>query len=702
MDSFLASFGLDRISFDSLLPTPWLIALGVAIFLAALMIAMGRLKSSFPRLVAGLALILALLNPQIVTEDRQALPDTVIILKDASQSMQIGQREALMAEASSTLAQRLAAEDALDVITVQIPESEDGTQLAKTLTEALGNAPASRLAGVIALTDGRPHDVSEATADIMPEGVPFHAFILGDPNARDRRIAATVAPKFGVVGEQAEFVLQVDDPGFEGERAQIEVKLNGTIKARFPITIGRPVSIPLEIEKRGSNTVEMSVAAVEGELTTNNNLFVSEISGIRDRLRVLLITGEPHNGGRAWRNLLKSDPALDLVQFTILTVPRVKRTNARESELSLIQFPTRQLFEEKLDEFDLIIFDQYQRRSMSVARGRARPTIPPQYFQNIANYVEDGGALLLATGPAFATENSLFRTALASILPTRPTGEISEGAYRPVLNSKGQRHPITASFTGETSASWGQWYRAIDNNPVSGNVLMDGPDGVPLFVIDKVGDGRVAMLMSDHAWLWAKGHDGGGPYREIFRRTAHWLMGEPDLESEILKATADGGRLQIERRSLNDVTGDVEVKYPDGTSVRTSLTQVADGVYQGDVPIKGQGAYRLQNGDVSTITAIGALNPREFSELLPTTDILAPLSEASGGLTKLLGVDASALPDFRRVSSGRATSGSNWAGLVAHNDYTVTKSRRTPLAPGLIFFGLFFLFLAWAWRREGL
>ncbi len=692
---------LSRLSYDALLPQNWLIGLAALILLAALVILIGRLKSYIPRLLAGGALLLALLNPQYVTEDREALPDTVIIIADKSQSMQIGQREAMLEDSLTALSTKLNGMENLNILNVTIPDTEDGTQVIKTLTEALSQTPASRLAGVIALTDGRVHDVSEAAADIMPEGVPFHSLIIGDPNARDRRISATVAPKFGVVGEQAEYKLRVDDPGFAGERARIEVKLNGTLKARFPITIGDEISIPLEIEKRGSNTVEMSVQAVPGELTTNNNLFVSEISGIRDRMRVLLITGEPHNGGRAWRNLLKSDPALDLVQFTILTVPRVKRTNARETELSLIQFPTRQLFEEKLDEFDLIIFDQYQRRSMSSSRGRARPTISPQYFQNIAYYVEDGGALLLATGPAFATENSLFRTALAGILPTRPTGETSTEAYRPVLNAQGQRHPITASFKGEIAASWGEWYRAIENNPVSGNILMDGPDGTPLFVIDKVGEGRVAMLMSDHAWLWAKGHDGGGPYREMFRRTAHWLMGEPDLEAETLKAISENGRLKIERRSLEDITDDVVIQYPDGSTARTSLTETSDGVFQGDVPLKQQGAYRLQNGTVTTITAIGALNPREYSELLPTQDILAPLTEASDGLTKFIGLDASNLPNLRRTAPGRDTSGNSWAGLVAHGDYAVTQSRRTSLAPGLLFFALFFLFIAWGWRQEG-
>ena len=689
-----------NLALDPLLPMAWIIILAVFIFIASIAAGAGRLRSQFARLTAGLFLLIGVINPQAVEEDREALNDTVIVIEDRSDSMKFGGRDTALTQISSDLNSKFRQDGNLDIITISVPQDDEGTLLASTLSDALAGAPSKRLAGVIALTDGRAHDISDAVVDYLPDNVPFHSLIIGEAGARDRRILATKAPKFGVVGEQAEYELMVEDPGFEGERARIELKLNGDIKARFPITIGRPLSIPLEIERRGSNTVELTVEGVEGELTLNNNLFVSEIQGVRDRLRVLLITGEPHNGGRAWRNLLKSDPALDLVQFTILT-SRSKYTNANERELSLIQFPTRQLFEERLDEFDLIIFDQYERRSLSRQRGRSRPTIPPQYFQNIAHYVEDGGALLLATGPAFATQASLYRTPLVSVLPTRPTGDILTGAFRPELNSKGKRHPITSDFQGNEDQSWGSWYRVIDNDPIGGDVLMDGPEGVPLFVIDKVRDGRVAMLMSDQAWLWAKGHDGGGPYREIFRRTAHWLMGEPELDAETLSATRDGDDLIITQKSLDDVTTPVEVIAPDGSRQTVALDRVADGLYRASVPLAEQGAYRLSNQNISAITAVGALNPKEYKNLLPTEEILAPLSKSTNGIIKTVGLNVNDLPTIRRPKAGRQSSGRDWMGLISHDAYTVTQSRRTPLAPGIFLFGLFFLFLIWAWRREG-
>ena len=690
---------LNSLAFDPYLPNWVIISFAAILFIASLMTAISGLKSYFWRLLAGLFLLLAISNPQKVDEDRTPLPDTVIVLNDASQSMQVGERNTARRAILGGLEEGFEKDTTLDVVKIDINGTEDGTKLGPALVEALGTAGNNRIAGVIALTDGQVHDNINTLTSILPEDTPFHALIIGDPDARDRRIRAIRAPRFGLVGEQADFTLQVDDPGFEGERALIEVKLNGTPKARFPITIGQPLSIPLDIERRGSNTVEMNVIAAEGELTLNNNVFVSEISGIRDRMRVLLITGEPHSGGRAWRNLLKSDPAIDLVQFTILTMPSINSTNARPNELSLIQFPTQQLFEEKLEEFDMIIFDHYERRSARTRRGM-RPIISPSYFNNIIDYVEDGGALLLATGPAFASEGSLFRSPLASILPTRPTGNITTEKFRPALNEKGRRHPITSSFKGQSSATWGEWFRLIENTPISGDVLMEGANGSPLFVIDKVGEGRIAMLMSDQAWLWARGYDGGGPYREIFRRTAHWLMGEPDLEAEILSANVENDTLVIERRSLSDISDPVTVTLPSGIQRSITLDEVSEGVFKGQLPAEGFGAYRLEQGNVSTITAIGTLNPKEYANLFPTLDILSPLSEASGGYIKNVNLEIQSLPQVRRVKINSNTAGENWLGLKAFNDYVVTRSRRTPLIPALLLFALFFLSLAMAWRQE--
>ncbi|MBC6403831.1 MAG: hypothetical protein GDA35_09445 [Hyphomonadaceae bacterium] len=694
-------FNIPTVAFDPLV-AGWIItALAVLGIISVIAAALGRLPGLLPRVFATLILCLALLNPQTVEESREPLRDEVLILYDISDSINLGSRPQYRDRIYSDLVRALETDGNLEITTASVPTGENGTQLTRALVEQLGNLPLSRLAGVIAITDGQVHDLPEHADKLLPQGVPFHTLVIGDPTGRDRRIRAIVAPKFGVVGEQAEFEIRVDDPGFEGERALVEIKLNGEVKYSIKALIGNRVSIPLEIERRGVNTVELAVQPATDELTTKNNIFVSEISGIRDRMRVLLVTGQPHSGGRAWRNLLKSDPTVDLVHFTILTNPGEKNTNASQNELSLIQFPTRQLFEEKLDEFDLIIFDRFKRRNTYGRGGRVNPILPPYYFQNIANYVvEDGGALLIATGPAFAGENSLSRSLLSGVLPARPTGDIAEYGFTPKLNDKGRRHPVTAPFFGNDDQNWSRWFRVVESDVVSGHILMEGEAGEPLLVLEKVGDGRVGMVMSDQAWLWSRNFEGGGPYNELFRRVAHWLLGEPDLDAEKLVARSDGDTVTVERRTLGDGPWSVMAQYPDGTEETLNLRKVEDGLYRAQVKNRGQGAYRLTSGDISTVTAIGALNPREFARLAPTLGILEPLSRATNGYAGIIN-PKDTLPALRRIAANANIKDRARLNLIVHNDYVVRTSRRTALAPGWLFFALALLTLAWAWRREG-
>jgi len=460
--------------------------LSAVILVAAMFAEWKGLKSFILRAIAAFVMCGALLNPQKLLEQRTPLPDVAMILTDKSESMSISARTALAEDIEKRLSEELASLENLEVIKIDVNPSEDGTRLTQAMIDGLGQLPADRIAGVFALTDGQVHDVPNTPEGLLPEGVPFHSLIIGDENARDRRLEALVTPKFGMVGELANFDIRIDDPGHEGERAGLEIRLNGELMASFNALIGDKISIPLEIEKRGINSVEIRTAIAPDELTTLNNSIVAEISGVRDRLRVLLITGEPHIGGRAWRNLLKSDPSVDLVQFTILTNPGPKDPNALSRELSLIEFPDRELFEEKLTEFDLVIFDQFRRRYVSRRGGRARPMLNPYYISNIARYVEEGGALLLAAGPQFATEESLARSPLIAVLPARPTGKTTSDAYRPNLSEKGTRHPITSIFDGATADRWGKWYRSIDAEVIGGDVLMVDDDDRPLLVVDKI------------------------------------------------------------------------------------------------------------------------------------------------------------------------------------------------------------------------
>ncbi|MGE3935686.1 MAG: hypothetical protein AB7F67_20660, partial [Rhodospirillaceae bacterium] len=386
---------------------------------------------------------------------------------------------------------------------------------------------------------------------------------------------------------------------------------------------------------------------------------------------------------------LKADPSVDLVHFTILRPPE-KQDATPVRELSLIAFPIRELFEIKLNEFDLIIFDRYRRRGV----------LPSTYYDNIARYVERGGAVLDATGPEFASPLSLFRTPLGEILPAAPTGTVVEEGFKPQLSEQGRRHPITADLPGADAANprWGRWFRDIDATVRRGNTLMQGSGERPLLVVDRVGEGRVAQVLSDHLWLWARGFEGGGPHSEMLRRLAHWLMKEPDLEESDLQATFDGNGLTIVRRSLEPDDSPVQVVSPSGETTTVRLTDGFGGRARATVPVKEMGIYRVSDDRHNRLAAVGNLNPKEFADMRASPAPLAPLTQATGGGSHWL---ADGLPELRRVRDGRRTSGPDWMGLVANNDYRVTSVREVPLLPAiaLLILGLGTLLLAW--RQEG-
>ena len=295
----------------------------------------------------------------------------------------------------------------------------------------------------------------------------------------------------------------------------------------------------------------------------------SPIDGVRDKLRVLLVSGEPHAGERTWRNLLKSDASVDLVHFTILRPPE-KQDGTPINELSLIAFPTRELFQQKINEFQLIIFDRYARQGV----------LPIIYFDNIARYVRQGGAVLVAAGPDYASQTSIWRTPLDVILPAEPSGRMTDTAFRAQLTDLGKRHPVTRGLEGadEDPPHWSRWFRLVDTNASKGTAVMHGPDNKPLLVLSREGEGRVALLLSDHIWLWARGYEGGGPHIDLLRRLSHWLMKQPDLEEEALRLLVRGRDLTVQRQTMSDAVSDVTLTTPSGKTRTLTLSAAEPGV----------------------------------------------------------------------------------------------------------------------------
>jgi len=672
---------------------------------ASLVLALGlwrRARGVAWRGLAVAVLLAILVNPALVEEKRTPQRDIAVIVVDDSPSQQIGDRTAASEAALKTLTDRLANESDLDVRVIRAGAStpggsDEGTRLFAALNQALSDVPRQRLAGVVMITDGQVHDVpaGDVKTAAAQLGAPLHVLLSGHPDEGDRRIVVKEAPSFGLVGKDASMTIRVEDLPEAKNAGETMAKLtwrkDGGPPHLMMVPVGRDVPLTLPIDHGGPNIVELEVEPGPQELTLANNRAAVVVNGVRDRLKVLLVSGEPHAGERVWRNILKSDPSVDLVHFTILRPPE-KQDGTPIKELSLIAFPTRELFDVKLDEFDLIIFDRYSRRGV----------IPQAYIQNVVNYVKKGGAFLEATGPSFGTPMSLFRTPLGDILPTEPTGNVDEEGFKPALTAQGWRHPVTADLPGAGTPggapSWGRWFRQIEAHVHHGTTLMTGDHDEPLLVLDRIGQGRVAQLLSDQMWLWARGFEGGGPQGELLRRLAYWLMKEPDLEENDLRATVEGDKLIVTRQSLEADDKPVTVTAPDGTTSTLALTAEHGGRSSGTLVVNQMGLYRVTDGTRTALAAAGPLNPVEFADVRATPDKLAPLSTATGGGVFWI---ANGVPEVRRVAAGRMTAGSNWLGFRQNAGYVVAGFSETPLLPGIAALLLAVGTLIAAWRREG-
>jgi hypothetical protein len=736
----MSSFG---IAFAPHLPL-WLLAVFGGIALAILAFSVYRhAHGAWARLFAFAVVMLALANPLIVKETREGLSNIVALVIDRSQSMEIGTRKA---DAEKALA---AMRDKLKAMNVELREAEvrtntdagdaGGTALFSALNAALSDAPPDRVAGAIVITDGEVHDAPDPKTFHL--GAPFHVLVTGAPNERDRKLTVVRATRFNIVGKDAEITFRIDDfGGSQAANAQLSLRIDGQDRGKQNVPVGKDTTIKVPVTHGGENVVELEAAAGPAEQTLQNNRAAVIVNGVRDRLRVLLVSGEPHAGERVWRNLLKADPSVDLVHFTILRPPD-KQDGTPINELALIQFPTRELFAEKLSEFDLVILDRYQNRDI----------LPLAYFDNLARYVENGGALLLSSGPEFADESSIYRTPLAAVLPAQPTGEVVSQPFKPQVTKAGFAHPVTRDLPlgneaidpfseapagiksadpetpGPTASTaplapgpkatpappaapgqpstaqqpgqpnWGRWFRLIAAQKLSGNTIMSGPGDRPLLVLDRVQKGRVAQLLSDQIWLWARGYENGGPQAELLRRLAHWLMKEPELEEERLTAEVAGGELRVTRQTMNDSAATVNVTTPTGKAETVALSPGSPGKFTGHLKAEELGLYRLNDGTLNAVAAAGPLNPREVADMRATDAVLKPYADATGGGVQWL---SDGMPDLRAVDQGSTTRGSGWFGIERRGAYRVTSVDSDQLLPPWLALILVLTAVLFAWRRE--
>jgi hypothetical protein len=686
------------IAFSPLLPWPVLIALGVAALLVVGLTLFARRRGALLRLLAFAMLLLALLDPSLTREDRRPLKDVVAVVVDQSGSQTIGDRAAQTAHARAELEKRLNALGNVETRFVETGKSDAdnrGTRLFQALQSALSDVPVDRVGAAILITDGIVHDIP---ADVAALGfkAPLHALITGHEGERDRRIELVEAPRFGIVGKDQTISARVLDTGSSGEPVAIEVRRDGERVATLSAAVGETVDAKVRIEHAGPNVIELEVAPAPNELTEVNNRAVVTVEGVRDKLRVLLVSGEPHQGERMWRNLLKSDANVDLVHFTILRPPEKSSDGTPINELSLIAFPVADLFGRKIKDFDLIILDRYSSQSI----------LPRVYFNNIVNYVRAGGALLMAEGPDYATPEGLYFSPLGELAPAKPDGEVIAQEFRATISPEGAKHPVTRGLGGSdlSPPSWGPWFRQIGAEVVNGVNILSGADNRPLLVLSRAEKGRVALLLSDQMWLWARGYQGGGPHLDLLRRLAHWLMKEPELEEEALRASARGRALTIERQSLKGDAPEVTIIGPTGATSKAQLVAAEPGLSRTTIDVDQLGLYRISDGERQALVNVGPDNPIEFREVVSTMEKLRPVAEASGGTVRRIASndgDAVAMPRVIAMHESPSYGGADYIGVKRTGSSVVVGVASTPLGIGFLGLALLLGAVILVWRREG-
>ena len=627
-------------------------------------------------------IILSISNPTIISENRENIPDTVAVVLDLSPSQDINNRKDIAQKTYNNIKNELEKINNLDVRLKTI-NGERGSKIFEPLNSMIGDVPAERLAGAIIITDGQISD-APTLLDNFNFKSPINVLLTGNKEEKDRRLIIESSPRFGIVGEEINIDIKVEDISASSPNALVSINMNDEIEQSRSIPIGEIVTITMPLERAGITSLNIEVEAGKEELTLQNNKAVVEINAIRERLKVMLVSGEPNMGLRSWRNLLNSDPSVDLIHFTILRPPN-KQDLTPVGELSLIPFPSRELFQANLNDFDLIIFDQYHLRGI----------LPQFYLKNVVEYVVNGGALLDASGPSYAGPYSLSLSPLQNILPTEPTGDVVLQEFIPIMTNYGERHPVTANLKDNISNNWGPWYRMVEGITIAGDVLLEGPEARPLLVLNRVGQGRVAQILSDQSWVWTKPGSNKGPQADLLRRLVHWLMKEPELEENELSARIDNNTILITKNSLILDNKPIISISPDNTKKEIILEDIGKGKQIGKILSPQEGTWKFSSGNSKITLIVGNSNASEYLDVRTTDNIVEPIVEFTSG--SINWVNNENLPKIRHLPKSKLVENNDHIKLVKNEKYFVKSLQQSTLTPWylILVLSLFLLFLAW-------
>ena len=648
------------------------------------------LKNFFLRIFIFLILLILVFNPLINSMRKLHHKDILIVMYDKTQSVIETKKIDQLIKVKKNIKDIIVDEEKLEIVEIEVNNlnNKDGkiqTKIITNVQKAFQKLEKNRVAGVIIVTDGIIHDLDKIEEDFID--IPIHFFLLGNKNERDRSIITENIPEYAVVGKPIDFMFKIIDENFQ-EEVSASFILDGMqiLTKTFITNINHQIKLP--INHAGENLLEIKINNHPNEITFANNYKVFKINGIHEKLRVMLISGEPNMGLRNWRNILNSDPSIELLHFTILRPPS-KRDLTPVKELALIPFPSQELFSADISKFSLIILDQYTLQGI----------LPKKYLDNIVDYVIGGGAILNISGQEYLSDRSLLNSSLVNILPTRPE-EFFIGPFLPSLTDLGKRHPITNTLEKDfKDYKWGKWFSFIKANKISGQTLMSA-NKYPLLIINEVSQGRVAQILSDQSWVWNKDRENKGPLVELLRNTIHWLLKTPELQENYLNVIKNNNFITLNLNSLNEGDTSAIITSPSGENLFVLMKDNKNGSLFGKFESTEYGKFNIKVNDIEKDFFIGITDSKELEKVSSSSFLINSFFEKNKQYLYSITWLGDSIPKIVKVFNKNNIAGSNWVGLlekkVQKNDTFINKE----LINWSLIMPLLLLLLFMCWYRE--
>ena len=444
-----------NIYFEPIIPIYLIIILILVFIFSTIHAIVKKIDGSFLRFFLLTLLLVLVIQPIIKIENRELEKDIITILIDKTASQKITNRIKDVDEVYNKLLSKIGKLEGIDILKISVDDQSirtsfgsikeinseqseeekiirnvedlNSSKLISILKNHINKYPSKKISTIFMITDGQIHDLTVHSALEKIE-IPIYYILAGDKKLNDIKLTLVSKPNFNYLDERTKIKFKVEDFLHNQDLVELTVQNSFMPEIKKKIKVGIVNDIEFDLPKIGQNFFKLSVEKKENEISILNNSEIIKIDGIRKKLRVLLISGNPYMGTRVWRNFLKSDPSVELIHMTVLRPPE-KNDNTPFNELSLIPFPIKELFENKLSKFELIIFDNFKGRNV----------LSPLYLQNLKRFVNNGGALLEIAGPAYNSKYSLFRTEIGSILPGVPSGKVIRKEFKPKLTEIGKK-----------------------------------------------------------------------------------------------------------------------------------------------------------------------------------------------------------------------------------------------------------------------